>query len=732
MTTPAGLLTNAAIFGDKAFDAKEPGRTKWLPGENAYTTLETAGTFEGEANGKKPPRDIIAYDLDSLERTVVVTAEQLTPKGAEAALTVDDYAWSEDRRRLLIYTNSQQVWRVKSRGDYWVLDLETDRLVRLGGEDAAPSSLQFAKFSPDGEKVAYGREADIFVETIADSSITRLTERESESIINGIMSWAYEEEFSIRDGFRWSPDGSRIAFWQFDTSGVRDFLIINNTDELYPTIQRIPYPKVGETVSAARIGIVATDGGDIVWADAPGDPRNNYIPRMQWAGSSDEVLIQHVNRKQDTNRLLLVDARSGAATPVFVDQEQTHLDDFHDVEWLADGAAFTFVSERSGWRHVYRVSRDGETVTDLTPGEFDVAALVAVSESTNALWFSASPDDMTQRYLYRATLDGSGGTQRITPIEFAGDNSYDIKDGGSHAIHTHSTITQPPQYRLVSLPDHAVRQTLEDNQALIDKLAALELGPVEFFEVQARDGLMMDGYMMRPPTFDPSASYPIIFYVYGEVAGATVRDRWAGSRNLWHFAMAQRGYVVASIDNRGTPSLKGRDWRKSLYGGIGVLSSRDQSDGLAAMLERYDFIDAGRVGIWGHSGGGSMTLNMLFRHPEQYMVGVSRAPVSDQKLYDAIYQERYSGLLEDHADGYVQGSPITHAAGLEGKLLLVHGTGDDNVHYQSSELLINELVRLNKEFDFFAYPNRRHALRSGDGTEVHLHEMMTRYFDEHL
>jgi len=734
----AGVLTNAALFADEAYEAREPGATQWLTAVNMYTAVEPAAGFEdatpgADANGDDVPlpQDIVAYDLDTLERSVLVSAQQLTPAGADAPLTIDDYSWSDDRRRLLIYTNSKQVWRVRSRGDYWLLDIETGELRQLGGPDAAPSSLQFAKFAPDGASVAYVRDADIYVESVA-GEITKLTDRESDSIINGIMSWAYEEEFSIRDGFRWSPDGTRIAYWQFDTSGVRDFLIIDNTSELYPTITRIPYPKVGETISAARIGIVPAAGGATVWAVLPGDPRQNYIPRMQWAGGSAAVLIQHVNRRQNRNELFYADASTAALTSVLVDEESTYLDDFHDVQWLDEGEAFTFISERSGWRHVFRVSRDGRSIIDLTPGDYDIAELTAVDGASHTLYFTASPDDMGARYLYRAPLDGSGPARRVTPLAFVGDNEYDIADDGRHAIHRHSRLLQPPQYRLVSLPDHDERQMLEDNQALIDKLAALDLGDVEFFRVAARDGLEMDAFMLRPPEFDAGERYPLLVYVYGEVAGQTVRDRWGGNRSLWHLLMTQRGYVVASIDNRGTPSLRGREWRKSLYGGIGVLSSRDQYDGLTALLAQRPYLDANRVGIWGHSGGGSMTLNMLFRYPDHYRVGVARAPVADQRLYDAIYQERYSGLLDEHADGYVDGSPITHAAGLQGKLLLVHGTGDDNVHYQNSERLINELVRLNKSFDFLAYPNRRHALTSGEGTELHLHSAMTRYFDEHL
>jgi dipeptidyl-peptidase-4 len=275
---------------------------------------------------------------------------------------------------------------------------------------------------------------------------------------------------------------------------------------------------------------------------------------------------------------------------------------------------------------------------------------------------------------------------------------------------------------------------LEDNAALVSKLSQLTLGEHDFFRVEARDGLPLDGYLIKPPLFDARKQYPIVFYVYSEVAGQTVRDTWGGKRHLWHLYMTQQGYLVASVDSRGSKAPRGRDWRQSVYGAIGVLASRDQSDALSAMASRWSFIDADNVGIWGHSGGGSMTLNMLFRHPEQYKAGVSQAPVTDQRLYDAIYQERYSGLLDEYAEGYIESSPITHAKNLKGELLLVHGTGDDNVHYQGSERLINELVRLNKPFRFMAYPNRTHAVvdKEGEGTELHLGTLRARFFDEHL
>ncbi|MDP5070257.1 MAG: S9 family peptidase, partial [Congregibacter sp.] len=692
-------LTLEAIFTDEAYKAEKPGQLRWLSDKRGYTVLETPPDYvagdpsvDADAKDKAPePKDIVLYDPASGERQVLVSAKSLTPPGADKPLEVDDYHWSDDHSRLLIYTNSKKVWRVKSRGDYWVLDLQNEALIQLGG-DAAPSTLQFAKFSPDASRVAYVREANIFVEDLATQKVTQITERENEDIINGIMSWAYEEEFSIRDGFRWSPDGTRIAYWQFDTSGVRNFTLINNTDALYPTLTDIPYPKVGETISAAKVGTVAATGGLTAWADLPGDPRQMYVPRMDWATTSDKISVQHLNRRQDRNSVFYADARSGETSPVFVEQAPHYLFDVEDVHWLKQSGDFLWQSERDGWWHVYRATGDGRRFIDLTPGDFDVSSVSHVDEASGWLYFIASPEAMETRYLFRARLDGSGEMQKLTPAEFPGTNSYQISDDGLWAVHTHESFMQPPQYRLVSLPEHREVKILEDNADLIAKLAALNLGEHEFFRVQAQDGLPLDGYLIKPPQFDANRQYPIVFYVYSEVAGQTVRDAWSDKRHLWHLYMAQQGYLIASVDSRGSRAPRGRDWRQSVYGGIGVLASRDQSDALSAMIKRWSFIDKDNVGIWGHSGGGSMTLNMLFRYPDQYKAGVSQAPVTDQRLYDAIYQERYSGLLEEYADAYVESSPITHAENLQGELLLVHGTGDDNVHYQSSERLINELV----------------------------------------
>jgi dipeptidyl-peptidase-4 len=722
------------IYQENEFASERMDSFRWLADSSGYTATEQSSvTFvNDQGDSVSIGEDIVVYDPNTLQRKTVVNALQLMPKNSQKALSIDDYIWSTDRQKLLIYTNSKKVWRSNSRGDYWLFDLAQKTLIQLGGKKVKPSSLMFAKFSPNGQHIAYVVDNNIYLETLATQQLTALTDDGVNGIINGVFDWVYEEEFTIKDGFRWSPDSKKIAYWQLDTTGSKDFLMINNTDALYPTVSRFPYPKVGEVNALAKVAIINIASTHTVWTQLPNNSRDMYIPRMNWSGNSHQILIQHVNRKQDTNHLYLANAKDGVVNKIMVEKEQQFLDFFDDARWLDNGKSFIWTSERSGWRHLYRISRDAKQIINLTNGNFDITSIQALDEKNGWIYYIAAADNVAQRYLFRSKLDGSLSHQRITPATFTGVNHYQMSANGQWAIHSHSRFDQPTQKRLIQVDNHQQRQLLMDNKSLIQKLAKLSQPSHEFFQVNAQDGLVLDGYLIRPADFDPTKKYPIIFYVYGESWGQTVQDRWRGNAYLWDKMLTEQGYIIASIDNRGTRAPKGRAWRKSIYGAVGVLSSRDQSDALLAMAKRWEFIDTDRVGIWGHSGGGSMTLNMLFRYPEQYHVGISQAPVADQRLYDTIYQERYSGLLADHANGYKIGSPITFAKNLKGKLLLIHGTGDDNVHYQGTERLINELIKHNRQFEFMSYPNRSHSLAEGEGTTLHLQTLKTNYFNQHL
>ncbi|WP_322406412.1 DPP IV N-terminal domain-containing protein [Idiomarina sp. PL1-037] len=720
--TGVSQLTAEKIFASDTFSINRPAPTRWLEDGSGYTTLEQSNSADG--------RDIVRYHPETNERTVLVSAEQLTPKGKDKALDIANYVWSDNGDKVLIFTNTKRSWRTHTLGDYWVLNRNNNELRQLGG-NAPESTLQFAKFNPQGTKVAFVMQNNIYVQDLSSFTVSALTSDGSDTIVNGTFDWVNEEEFFLRDGFRWSPDGQHIVYWQLDTEGTPIFTMINNTDELYPTLKEFPYPKVGETNAAMRIGVMPASGGQTKWMNIPGDPRQHYLVRMNWAGNSEKLLIQQLTRKQHINRAFISEIETGRSQELLRESTDSWAEYVDDIHFLNDGREFTWLSERSGYRHIYRVQRDSGRTTAITRGNWDVVEVLRVNEENGWVYFIASPETPLERYLFRASLDGSGRLERLTP-DMDGTHSYSISQDAKYAEHTFSSVNQVPVTNMISLPDHEVIRTVVDNNEAQQAVEQVQKQPVEFFRVEARDGLELDGYIMKPTDFDPSKEYPILFYVYGEPWGQTVANKWGGSLYLWHTMLTQQGYIVASIDNRGTKSPRGFDWRRSIYKNLGVVTVRDQYDALQQMLERWDFIDESRVGIWGHSGGGSQTLNALFRYPDSYHMGMALAPVPDLTLYDTIYQERYSGLLPESAERYKETSAITHAENLEGDLLLVHGTGDDNVHFQGSERLVNELIKHGKQFEFFAYPNRSHGIYEGEGTTLHLRTMMTEFVKENL
>lgn len=703
------------IFSTRTFAAKSFGPARWIEGGNAFSTVENS--------------ELIRYETSTGKRTVLISARQLTPSGSKP-LTLEDYQWSADGKRLLIFTNTRKVWRQNTRGDYWVLDLASSSLRKLGG-DAPSSTLMFAKFSPNGAQVGYVRQNNIYVEDLATNKITALTSDGSETTINGTSDWVYEEELALRDAWRWSPDSKHIAFWNFDSTGVEKFKIINSTDTLYPQVTDLPYPKAGTKNSAVRIGVISATGGTPRWLEVPGDPRNNYIPILDWKTPSQLSLVQ-LNRKQNTAIVFSADANTGKVKEIFRDHDDAWVDLRERFDDLPGGKNFLWMSERDGWRHAYSVPLQGGEPTLLTPNFGDVVSLQASDPEARWLYFIASPGNATQRYLYRAPLDRSSAPVRLTPENLPGTHSYRVSPDCRWAFHTYSRFDRPPIIELISLPDHKVVRVLEDNAPLRGATASLVSPAAEFLQVRTDDGLTIDGWMLKPRNFDPTKKYPVIVHVYGEPASTTVNDAWQGSRGLFHRALANDGYLVVSFDNRGTPAPKGRAWRKAIYGQVGLHSAQEQSQAVLALAKMHSYVDVSRVGVWGWSGGGSNTLNLMFRSPDLFKVGVSVAPVPDQKLYDTIYQERYMGLPDENAEGYRIGSPINFAEGLMGHLLIVHGSGDDNVHFQGTERLVNRLIELGKPFDFMEYPNRSHAINEGPGTSLHLHSLIARYFEQHL
>ena len=710
-------LTLEDIYKNGSYRQNRFGPIRWMKDGSGYASIEKSSQAEGD--------DIIRYDAISGTRSVLISAEELTPAGENKPLSVADYHWSEDNSKLLIFTNTRKVWRYHTRGDYWVLDLKTKRLTQLG-KGIPATTLMFAKFSPDATRVAYVSENNIFVESLDSGKITPITTDGNKDIINGTFDWVYEEELDCRDGFRWSPDGKNIAYWQSDTKGVGTFYLINNIDSIYSKPIPLPYPKVGQTLSAVKIGVVSSEGGQTRWFDLPGDPRNNYLARMDFIPNSQELMVQQLNRPQNQNTVWVGDIETLSLSKILVEKDSAFLDVHDNIRWLEGEKFFTWTSERDGWMHLYKVSRDGKTVDLVTQGEFDVERISHIDPASGYVFYIASPENFTQRYLYRSSLTKIGKAERITPMDLSGQNAYQISTDSKFAIHTFQNTTTPPVYSLINLPKHETIRVLEENQELKAKVSALGMNPKEFFKVDIGE-VVLDGWIIKPKDFDSSKKYPLLAFVYGEPASSTVQDNWADG-DLWHHYMARLGYVVISIDNRGTKTPRGRDWRKSIYGQIGILASYDQKAAVEQVLKTYDFIDPTRVGSWGWSGGGQMTLNLMFRFPEIYKAGLALAFVSDQRLYDATYQERYMGLLEDNMEGYINGSPITYAENLQGELMIIHGTGDDNVHYQSFEMLVDKLIKYGKQFSMMSYPMRSHSINERENTSLHLRETMKNFW----
>jgi dipeptidyl-peptidase-4 len=718
------LLTLDRIFDSEDFRSDEAPAIQWCKRRGGYTSLEKPAL-------KGAGQDLVWHDVASDEKEILVPAHRFIPQDSESPLSIESYAFSDDESKLLIFTNSKRVWRTRSRGDYWVLDIAAGELKRLGG-DAPSSTLMFATFSPDGSRVAFVRQNNLYVQDVRDLRITPLTSDGSSQVINGTFDWVYEEELGLRNGFRWSPDGKYLAYWQVNTEGVRDFLLINNTNGLYSQVQAIPYPKAGDTNSSVRVGVVRAEGGATNWLSVPGDPREHYIAHMDWAGNSNQLLLQQFNRLQNLNRLLLADVPSGEIRTVHAENDEAWVENSNTHPyWFDDHQKLVWLSERDGWQHAYAVSRTGGQPSLLTAGQFDVISVESVDAAGGWLYYIASPDNPTQRYLFRVRLDGTQ-SERLTPESQPGTHSYNISPDAKWAVHTYSNFDTPHAVDLISLPDHKSVRVLAENKKLRETLGKLKQPTSEFFRVSIGDSVLLDGWCIRPPALDSTKRYPVLFYVYGEPAGQTVLDQWGGRRHLWNLMLAQQGYIVISVDNRGTPAPRGRAWRKCVYRQIGILAPEDQAAAARTILKERPYIDPQRVAIWGWSGGGSMTLNAIFRYPDLYRAGMSVAPVPNQRFYDSIYQERYMGLPADNADGYRRGSAIHYAHQLKGHLLLVHGTGDDNVHYQGSEALINELIAHNKSFSMFAYPNRSHSISERKNTTRHLFGLLTRFLNEKI
>ena len=685
-------------------------RATWLPDGSGYLKLETPDGASGA--------EIARYDSASGKRTVVVASEKLLVPGTSERLRIHGFVCSTTGKCLLLHKDETSDGH---GNDHWLYEPATGALrpVKAGRGARFDSKA----FSPDGQRLLGSRGADLIVFDMANGRTIPLTnDGDPDTIENGLASW--------------SPDGKWIVYVRTDSSTVPKRAVLVPGDPTYRTFRETRYERIGGPISTLRIGIVGVEGGPTHWIELADKPGTFYLNQVSWAGNSDELLVEKLSRSRDAREFLIANHRSGAIAnayaetdPAWVDMEPSANE---GLEWIRGGQAFVIISERDGWRRAYVVSRDGSGITPITAAGSDLIARGQVDDKNGWFYYFASPTNATQRYLYRARLDGTGTPERLTPPDQPGSHRYVFSPDSRWTFHTYSTFDKPPVTDLVQLPEHRSVRGLEDNATPAARIKPLIARPTEFLQLDIGGGVVMDAWMIKPRDFDPMKKYPVLVYVYGEPAGQTVLDDWGSGQALFHRAVADLGYIVVTMDNRGTPAPKGAAWRRAVFGSLGPLSTEEQAAGLKALALLCPFVDLARVAIWGWSGGGSNTLNAMFRKPDVYHVGIAVVPKPQPQYYNAEYQEIYMRTPKDNPEGYRTCAPINYSEGLRGDLLIITGSGESNTHIEITEGLVDRLIALGKRFDYFVYPNRDHGLSEGKGSLAHVRMLIARYLIEHL
>ncbi|NQU25815.1 MAG: DPP IV N-terminal domain-containing protein [Candidatus Nealsonbacteria bacterium] len=708
-----------AIYENQQFNA-ESLRAQWLQDSSGYTMLESSP--EGGA------RELVQYDCASGERKVLIRRSQLLLPDLAKPLWIENYALSPSGRVILLETNGRASPDGDSRiADYWVLERKPGTLRRIV-TGAVPGRGKDS-ISCDDRYFLYARQQNLYVYDLRTSRTKALTtDGVADDVENGLGGYGYGR------GLQWSPDGRQVAYVQVDSRAVRLRPLVDPVEPTHPEVRYIRYPRVGTPIPTVRIGIADIETQTTRWLKIPGE-QTCYMPWMIWTPNN-ELIVEKRSRFRDSREFLLANSRTGEVTSIYRETDPAWIDGSRGenigLELIRGGQAFVLLSEKDGWRHAYLMQRDSEKLTLLTSGSSDIITRGQVDEQGGWFYYIASPDNATQRYLYRTGLDTTGKPQRVSPADQPGTHRYDFSPDARWAFHTYSTFDTPPVIELVELDEHHVVRVLENNQALRKRIKPLIARPTEFFTLDIGGGVVMDAWMIKPRDFDPTKKYPLFVYVYGEPHAQTVLDTWSSNHAMFHRMIADLGYLVVSMDNRGTSAPKGAAWRRAVYGCLGPLSTKEQAAGLKELGRTRPYVDLSRVGVWGWSGGGSNTLNALFREPDLFHVGIAVAPKPQPHLYNAWFQEIFMRTRKENPEGYKRAAPINFAEGLKGDLLIVHGTGETNTHIQITEGLVDRLIALGKRFDYMAYPNRDHGIRKGPGTSVHLRLLITRYLLEHL
>lgn len=704
-------LTFRHVF-DNTFSPEGIRNVNWMKDGQYYTTLK-------RVNGDI---EIRKYDILTGNYEVLLSTSDLKVKGRDKPIIIQNYQFSADESKLLIETDIEAIWRRSTRENYFIYNFATNKTQKLTQSD---KKQQYAQLSPSGEKAAFVQDNNLYwvdLQTGKETAIT--TDGEHNKIINGATDWVYEEEFGFAKAWYWSPDGKKIAFYRFDESEVEEFFM-TEWGHLYPGQTPLKYPKSGEVNSTVKIGVYDLEKDKLIWMDIGADAEQ-YIPRLNWTATSSNLAIRRMNRLQNKQDLMLADVNTGDTQIIKTETSNAWIDVNDDLKFLDNGEQFVYTSEESGYNHIYLYETSGEQIRQVTKGDWEVTNYLGYNQQTDRFYYVSTEESPLQRHLYSIKSDGSD-KQKLTEGE--GWHSINMSKDFKYYIETYSGPAVPPQYTLHEIDGKQVR-SLEKNKELQQKLADYQIPTKEFIKLPLEQA-ELNGYILKPHDFDPSKKYPVLFYVYGGPGSQTVQKNFgSGQRAMWHRYLTQQGYIVVSVDNRGT-GARGRKFEKQIYKQLGQYEVEDQIAAAEYLINKYSFIDENRVGIWGWSYGGYMSSMVLARGGEVFSTAIAVAPVTTWRFYDTIYTERFMQTPQMNPEGYREGSVLNYADQIDGNYLLVHGTGDDNVHFQNSVELINRLVAAEVQFETMYYPNRNHGIYGGN-TREHLYKMLNDYILENL
>ena len=697
-------LTLEDVTGESPFEIASLGKIVWISGEDAYTFLKQSNDV----------RSLYRVDLMTDDTTLFLDGERLKFNGSSVVVT--NYSFSQDGHKILIQTDREKIWRRTNWGTYWIYNRETDEMVPVSKNN---QRLRNVKFSPDGKMVAYVREDNnLYTFEIGRKRERQLTRTGTDVVLNGHFGWVYEEEFSIYDAYRWSPDSKTIAYWEENQSRVPVFTMINEL-ELYPVMTEIRYPKAGQTNPTMRIGVVKATGGATRWMDI-GDNRDMYYPRIYWH-SSEQLLVMRMRRLQNRWDLLICNPKSGKKKQGLMEMDENGWVSVHDNYRFLEKDEIVWISERSGYQHLYRHTLKGEELAQLSDGQWEATRIVHLDEERGVVYFMANKASVAESHLYSVSFDGTGLKQLTTE---KGNHSVQFSPLGEYFVDSYSSVSQPSKIVLKKRDGTTVRIIKETEKNQFDDY---DWSIPQFVTFKTHDGVAtLDGIVILPVGYKKGKKYPMMVYGYGMPGTQIVRDRWGG---LWNQFLAQEGFIVFSMDARGM-SGRGEAFKNLSYGDMSRYLAKDHVAGIDYMVREWG-ADPDRVGAWGWSGGGYFTGLMLTKNGSHFKAGVSVAPVMDFRLYDTIYTERSMGLPQDNEAGYDSTSVFSYVDNLQGHLLVIHATGDDNVHSQNTTQLVEKFVNAKQPLEVFYYPNRDHGIRGGN-SRIHLYTKMFNHLREHL